>query len=74
MQILLGTDPEVFMKQHGKFISAHGMVEGDKENPYLVKDGAVQVDGMALEAAIVAICLFLFMTVVIVYSMYKGSE
>lgn len=49
MQILLGTDPEVFMKQHGKFISAHGMVEGDKESPYLVKDGAVQVDGMALE-------------------------
>jgi hypothetical protein len=49
MQVLLGADPEVFMMQAGKFISAHGMIQGDKEQPFPVKDGAVQVDGMALE-------------------------
>ena len=49
MQILLGADPEVFMMQAGKYISAHGMVEGSKIDPFPVKDGAVQVDGMALE-------------------------
>jgi len=49
MQILLGADPEVFMKKGADYISAHGMIPGDKANPFPVKDGAVQVDGMALE-------------------------
>ena len=49
MNLLLGADPEVFMKKDGAFISAHGMVLGSKERPFPVKDGAVQVDGMALE-------------------------
>jgi hypothetical protein len=49
MQILLGADPEVFLKLGEQFISAHGMIPGDKENPHPVNDGAVQVDGMALE-------------------------
>lgn len=49
MEILLGADPELFVKDKGKVISAHGLVKGDKENPFPVKDGAVQVDGMALE-------------------------
>ncbi len=49
MQILVGCDPEVFVKDNGKFISAHNMIQGDKKNPFPVNKGAVQVDGMALE-------------------------
>src|SRR5690606_25744131 len=49
MQILLGADPEVFMKRDGKYVNAHNMVQGDKQNPFKVEKGAVQVDGMALE-------------------------
>ena len=48
-QILVGADPEVFVKQHGKFVSAHGLINGNKEKPQAVPFGAVQVDGMALE-------------------------
>ena len=47
--ILVGCDPEVFVKKGGKFLSAFGLIKGDKKNPYHVRDGAVQVDGMALE-------------------------
>lgn len=51
MEILIGADPEFFLrdKETGKFVSAHGMVEGTKKEPQKVKNGAVQVDGMALE-------------------------
>lgn len=49
MQILVGCDPEVFVKQDGMFKSAHGLIQGDKQNPQKVNRGAVQVDGMALE-------------------------
>lgn len=51
MEILIGADPEFFLrdKETGKFVSAHGMIEGTKKNPQKVKNGAVQVDGMALE-------------------------
>jgi len=50
MKILIGADPEVFVKDNqGSLLSAHGMIEGSKKNPYLVRNGAVQVDGMALE-------------------------
>jgi hypothetical protein len=45
----LGADPEVFVGKNGLFVSAHGLVPGDKANPFLVDKGAVQVDGMALE-------------------------
>jgi len=47
--ILVGGDPEVFMLCDGQYFSAHGAVEGDKFQPYPVENGAVQVDGMALE-------------------------
>lgn len=47
--ILLGCDPEVFVKKNNKFFSAHGLIPGDKRRPHKVKNGAVQVDGMALE-------------------------
>lgn len=48
-QILVGADPEFFVKRNGVFVSAHGLVAGDKKNPLKVSRGAVQVDGMALE-------------------------
>lgn len=49
MEILIGCDPEVFVKQNGIFQSAHNLIKGDKRNPQKVNRGAVQVDGMALE-------------------------
>lgn len=48
-QILIGADPELFVMQNGKFVSAYGLIQGDKKNPFKVNKGAVQVDGMALE-------------------------
>lgn len=48
-KILVGCDPEVFVRQNGVFRSAHGLIKGDKKNPQKVNRGAVQVDGMALE-------------------------
>ncbi len=46
----LGADPEMFVQDNkGQFVSAYGMVKGNKEHPTPVKNGAVQVDGMALE-------------------------
>lgn len=49
MKITVGCDPELFVTQDGKFRSAWGLIPGTKEKPHRVKDGAVQVDGMALE-------------------------
>lgn len=49
MNILIGCDPEVFVKQNGLFKSAHNLIKGDKKNPFKIRSGAVQVDGMALE-------------------------
>ena len=49
MNILVGCDPEIFVKQNGIFKSAHGLIKGDKKNPQKIPYGAVQVDGMALE-------------------------
>lgn len=49
INILLGADPELWVQQQGSIKSAHGLIPGDKANPFKVKNGAVQVDGMALE-------------------------
>lgn len=49
MNILVGCDPEVFVKQNNVFKSAFGLIKGDKKNPQKIRRGAVQVDGMALE-------------------------
>lgn len=49
MELLIGADPEVFMKKDGKPVSAHGAIPGTKKEPHKVECGAVQVDGMALE-------------------------
>lgn len=48
-QLLIGADPEIFVSKNGQLVSAFGLIEGDKENPVKVKQGAVQVDGLALE-------------------------
>lgn len=51
-KLLLGADPEVFVRKKGAkrfFQSAHGLNDGTKEAPVKVENGAVQVDGMALE-------------------------
>lgn len=50
MKILVGADPEVFVKDgNGHLVSAHGMNKGTKESPIAYPHGAMQVDGMALE-------------------------
>ena len=36
MEILVGCDPEVFVKQGGVFKSAFGLIQGDKANPQKV--------------------------------------
>lgn len=48
-QYLIGADPEYFLKKDGKFVSAHGLLPGDKKNPTKVPFGATQIDGMAIE-------------------------
>ena len=49
MSILVGCDPELFVKKDGVLVSGHGLIPGTKRNPHPVNKGAVQVDGMALE-------------------------
>lgn len=49
MELLVGADPELFLTYKGGFHSAHGMVNGTKRRPEKVDNGAVQVDGLALE-------------------------
>lgn len=49
-QVLIGTDPELFLKNsEGKFISGHDLIPGTKTRPHPVALGAIQVDGVALE-------------------------
>lgn len=45
----IGADPELWLTKGGVPVSAHGVIQGTKANPFQVKRGAVQVDGMALE-------------------------
>lgn len=50
MKYLVGADPELFVvDDNNVFISGHGLVPGTKAEPWVIPDGAVQVDGMALE-------------------------
>lgn len=51
VKILIGADPELFMRHsdNGEFISAHDRIRGTKWKPFKVPYGAVQVDGTALE-------------------------
>jgi len=46
----IGCDPELFLiKRDGSPMSAYGVVQGTKKEPFKVENGAYQVDGMALE-------------------------
>lgn len=49
VMIKVGCDPELFVMQNGVFLSAHNLIPGTKNSPYRVPNGAVQVDGTALE-------------------------
>lgn len=49
MSLLIGADPELFVSEGDKFVSGYNMIPGTKKAPHPVKNGAVQVDGMALE-------------------------
>lgn len=50
----VGCDPEVFVfnVKTQEHVSAHGLLPGTKDRPHDVKDGMVQVDGMAAEFGI----------------------
>ena len=54
MKFLIGADPEVFAVQsNGQIVSAHKLnIPGTKKEPFPVSNGAVQVDGTALEVNI----------------------
>ena len=48
-EILVGCDPELFVRKDGALVSGYGLIPGTKSAPHPVDKGAVQVDGMALE-------------------------
>lgn len=50
-KILIGCDPELFLRHAdtGAFISGHGVLPGNKQEPHKVRNGMVQIDGTALE-------------------------
>jgi len=49
--ITIGADPEMFLRESitGSPVSCHGLIPGDKKNPFAVSGGAIQVDGLAAE-------------------------
>lgn len=47
--ITVGADPEVFLGKDGAFVSAHDKIPGTKQDPFPVKYGAIQADGVAAE-------------------------
>lgn len=51
MPIRIGADPELFIfdKTTHLPVSAYGVIQGTKEQPALVPNGAIQVDGVAAE-------------------------
>lgn len=49
-KVTIGCDPELFvLDDKGSLVSGHDLVRGTKKRPQKVVDGAVQVDGVALE-------------------------
>lgn len=48
-QLRIGADPEFFLKKDNKFVSAFDVIPGTKQQPFPVRQGAVQVDGLAVE-------------------------
>lgn len=51
MEFKLGCDPELFVfnRKSKKFISAHDIIPGSKDEPFQVPCGAIQRDGVAAE-------------------------
>lgn len=50
MRVSVGADPELFLFGPNDVpVSAYGVIPGSKHKPFPVENGAVQVDGMALE-------------------------
>lgn len=53
MKFTFGCDPEIFIgvRKGDKVVprSAYGLIPGTKKSPHVVPNGAVQIDGMALE-------------------------
>ncbi len=47
--ISVGTDPELFAAQDGVFYSVHDLIPGTKKRPFRVRNGFIQVDGVAAE-------------------------
>lgn len=52
--IRIGADPEIAVRslEHDRFVSAHGLVPGDKYTPHKVEEGQVLIDGTMLEYGI----------------------
>lgn len=49
-RVSVGADPEFFLKDaRNRNISAHGIVPGNKREPFKLKKGAIQLDGTAVE-------------------------
>lgn len=48
-QILIGADPEAFVRNGPEIVHCIGLLGGSKEFPYLVVDGAVQEDNVLFE-------------------------
>ena len=49
INLLVGADPELFVTNSSRLVSAYDMIPGTKETPHPVISGAIQVDGMAVE-------------------------
>ncbi len=49
MELMIGADPELFVKKGTRYISGHSFEFGTKMEPMEVDHGSVQVDGLALE-------------------------
>lgn len=47
--LMIGADPELFVRKGNKYVSGHTFDLGSKEQPKTTKHGSVQRDGLALE-------------------------
>lgn len=48
-KLLIGADPEVFIKKDDEYFPAFGLPFGNKSNPMKTRNGSIQVDGLAME-------------------------
>lgn len=49
IELKIGCDPELWIKDGEKIIPAYNLIPGTKEEPHKVNKGAIQVDGLATE-------------------------